>query len=96
MKEIIEYHDNGNISRKYHEDDNGNIHGLYQVWYDNGQLDIKCNYNNYNLHGLYQVWYDNGQLLVEVIYINGEETDIPIPTTREEKILFKIKHGIDI
>ena len=120
MKEMITYHDNGNIHRKFHEDDNGNKygsyqswyingqpltkcnynngnrHGLYQSWYNNGQLWEKCHYSNGNRHGLFQKWYKNGQLTKEAIYINGVKTTLPIPTTREEKILFKIKHGISL
>ena len=52
MKEVIEYHDNGNIHIKFHEDYNGKIQGLYQTWYENGQPDIECNYINGKLHAL--------------------------------------------
>ena len=40
---------------------NGERHGIWEVYYDNGQLGFKCIYENGNLIGLWE-WYDKGGL----------------------------------
>ena len=42
--------------------ENGTLSGLYESWYENGQLEEKSSYVNNKLHGSYKLWYDNGEL----------------------------------
>ena len=49
-----------------------NYTGEYCVWYDNGQIYIKCNYVNGKMHGMNQIWYKTGQLSVQSNYINDK------------------------
>ena len=48
------------------------IHGLFQEWYENGQLKMKVNYVNGEKDGLDQWWHSNGQKELEVNYVNGK------------------------
>jgi len=47
-------------------------HGIWEEYYDNGQLENKCNYINGKRDGLYECYYDNGQLYNKCNYLNGE------------------------
>jgi len=44
---------------------NGELDGLSQCWYDNGQLCQQKYYKNGLENGLSQIWYNNGQLWSE-------------------------------
>ena len=46
--------------------------GIYQSWYENGQLYTQCNYKNGILEGLYQRWHEKGQLCEQGHYRNGQ------------------------
>ena len=46
--------------------------GLYQEYYESGQIKIKCNYDMYgNKNGLYQQYYENGKIDIEFNYNNN-------------------------
>lgn len=51
---------------------NGEQHGLYQVWFENAQLNEQSNYVNGKRHGLEQTWYENGQIQLQSNFINDE------------------------
>lgn len=55
-----------------HYNDLGNLHGERTVYYPNGQLAEKQNYNNGNLDGISTVYSDKNVLLSELVYVNGE------------------------
>lgn len=46
--------------------------GLYQSWYENGQLSFRCNYVNGRFHGQREFWYSNGQITERSNWIKGE------------------------
>jgi antitoxin component YwqK of YwqJK toxin-antitoxin module len=50
----------------------GERHGPFKEWYENGQQWEECNYVNGKLHGPYIGWYKNGQKWRECEYVNGE------------------------
>jgi antitoxin component YwqK of YwqJK toxin-antitoxin module len=71
IKEINEEIEN--IGKEcYYKLPNGKEEGLYQSWYNNGQLMEKYSYINGKKEGLYQLWYDNGQLHKRYNFINNE------------------------
>ena len=59
-------------NEKYDQVD-GKRHGLYESWYMNVKLRIRCNYNDGKIHGLYERWYNDGQLYKKYMYINGKK-----------------------
>ena len=51
---------------------NGERHGSYKSYYENGQIKIYSNYINGVLDGSYRHYYENGQIELDCNYINGE------------------------
>ena len=72
LRMIKTYHDNGNPRLEYTVDDQGQIHGTYQSWYENGQLYEQIEYVNGKLHGIRYVWDEDGQLCTQSEYVNGK------------------------
>ncbi|WP_414602679.1 toxin-antitoxin system YwqK family antitoxin [Porphyromonas sp.] len=50
----------------------GKLDGLYEEWYDNGQLKFRVECRCGRPHGLFQEWYDTGELKSSVMCNNGE------------------------
>ena len=50
--------------------------GVNLVWYPNGQLHIRCNYNKGRAHGRYQEWLEDGTLAMEIIFRNGKSARV--------------------
>ena len=50
----------------------GNSHGLWEVYWSNGQLMYKANYVNGKQHGYWEVYWDNGQLSSKGNFVNGK------------------------
>jgi len=51
---------------------NGDLDGLSESWYENGQLMEKIEYKNGKLNGLYEVWYLDGKLDEKSHYKNDK------------------------
>ena len=49
----------------------GKLNGLYEKWYENGQLYIKCGYKMGKLDGTYMHWNHQGELLYQQIFEDG-------------------------
>jgi TonB family protein len=45
--------------------------GGFRYWYENGQLQIKCNFLNNRLNGEYLEFYENGRPKISRRYVNG-------------------------
>jgi antitoxin component YwqK of YwqJK toxin-antitoxin module len=52
---------------------NGNKEGLYEQWYDNGKICVRCSYVNGKLDGLYESCHDNGKIWKRCNYVNGKK-----------------------
>ncbi|WP_281323863.1 toxin-antitoxin system YwqK family antitoxin [Flavobacterium sp. IMCC34518] len=51
--------------------------GEYKEWYKNGQLALKCNYNNKGeLDGLQTRWYKNGKIYEKINFKKNKETGV--------------------
>ncbi len=82
---VVSYHENGQI-KKSETYKNGNPHGPYKSYYENGQLWQSGNKDKRGrIHGSYKRYYENGQLecsvniknfkkvgLSEIYYENGQ------------------------
>jgi len=74
--EFIEWYENGNKKIVNHYDKKtGEEIGLYQRYYDNGQLQKECYYKKFEYlikpDGKYCEWYNNGQMSYETTYIDS-------------------------
>ena len=57
--------------KPYNED--GEQHGYWESYYDNGQLSYKGNYVNGNRHGYWESYFSDGQLNYKGNYVNGKQ-----------------------
>lgn len=51
---------------------NGEINGLYELYYPNGELRRSIMYNNGFIDGIYMCWWRNGKIHINCNYKNGE------------------------
>ncbi len=51
---------------------NRRLHGVYRLWYANGQLELECWYNYGKKHGACSAWYANGRVFIDAMYKNGK------------------------
>ena len=64
------WYENGQIAKKKKECKR--IEGLYQEWYNSGQMKYTRNYKNGQRHGLWEEWYENGQKKYKSNYKNNK------------------------
>lgn len=68
------YYESGIIHIRYeYKFIDGFIQCLYEEYYDNSQLYLKCSYLNGNLHGEYILYNDNGKINEKINYHNGKK-----------------------
>ena len=60
------------VNERYYVDKNGLRQGLYESFYENGQLRRRCTYKDGKLDGLYESFYENGQLKERCTYKNNK------------------------
>ena len=53
--------------------ENFSKNGVYETFYENGNIKSKGTYLNSKKEGLHQWWYSNGSLEREGLYINGKK-----------------------
>lgn len=70
-KQIIEYHENGKLKIQGTVDAEGEFHGNYKEWYENGKISKDENYNHGTLQGSTKYYFENGKLFQEVYFNNG-------------------------
>ena len=66
-----EKYPNGKVKIKGHRYDFQIKNGLWQEYYDNGQIKSTANYEDGAIFGQYIEYYDNGQIKKQAIYKNG-------------------------
>ena len=67
-----EYWSNGQLKSRINYNVNGQWHGSYEAWYQNGQQVVKSNCVNGQLHGSYETWYEDGQQWSKSNYVNDQ------------------------
>lgn len=61
----IDYALNGDtIGISYYK--NGKLHGVYTTYFENGEIQNRCEFVNGNIEGVFVEYYDNGQLAYEL------------------------------
>ena len=75
IEPIVEYYDDGTISRAYSVDENGNKQGPYETYHLNGQLTEKGTYKDGKEDGPYERYNAYGQLEEKAVYKMGKRLD---------------------
>jgi antitoxin component YwqK of YwqJK toxin-antitoxin module len=70
--EMVHYTKYHFMQDKQPHNNTGQAHGLWETYYDNGQLCFKGTYINGIEHGPWITYYENGQLRYKITYILGE------------------------
>jgi antitoxin component YwqK of YwqJK toxin-antitoxin module len=50
----------------------GKVHGIQTIWYDNGNMQERTEYQHGEKHGSWKEWWENGQLKYECSYANDQ------------------------
>jgi antitoxin component YwqK of YwqJK toxin-antitoxin module len=66
------YYENIKILKIRKNCKNSKLHGLYEKWYENGKLDMRCRYIDGLHNGLYESWYENRQLFCKFYYLDDK------------------------
>jgi len=76
-KFVINYYDEEKtqIKQRYCVDQSGRIQGLYEFFYPNNQLMVKCTYKNDLKQGLYEWFNEDGSVKSKSMYLDGIEQD---------------------
>jgi antitoxin component YwqK of YwqJK toxin-antitoxin module len=52
---------------------NGKLNGLYVSYFDNGQVEVKCNYVNSKLNGEFLEYYSDGKIHIKCNYVKNKK-----------------------
>ncbi|MDP1745122.1 MAG: hypothetical protein Q8L90_06075 [Bacteroidota bacterium] len=67
----VEYYPNSKIiSTRGNFNDNGNQHGKWTYYYENGQKSVERNFENGKFNGKWKEWYENGVLSLSYTCVN--------------------------
>ncbi|MCR9254449.1 MAG: hypothetical protein NXI20_28805 [bacterium] len=69
------YYNNGKPKTIYYLDHNGQMHGQFKAYHENGSIKEKCNYLNGVMHGPFYLWDEKGTLRNQGTFTNGLQTD---------------------
>ena len=74
LKLIETYYDEAKtkVNERYYVDKNYLRQGLYEQFYENGQLRRRCTYKDGKLNGLYKSFHENGKLEERFTFKNDE------------------------
>jgi antitoxin component YwqK of YwqJK toxin-antitoxin module len=61
-----------NDTEHYFIDENGQKHGEYKWWHENGQLETHCFFVDGKRHGELKWWHENGQLGRHCFYVDDK------------------------
>lgn len=83
------------LTYHYFGDDDGNIHGEYKGWCDDGTQTVHALYVHGKRHGEYKSWYNDGDLSTHCIYVHGKRHDVPYIDilSDEDKFELCLIHG---
>jgi antitoxin component YwqK of YwqJK toxin-antitoxin module len=87
------YYKNGQLHERYEVDEKGVKHGLYESWFENGQLRTKCTYQNDKKNGLYEFWDYDGQLKQKDLYIDDWYLNYALQENNKEMVFRLIQNN---
>lgn len=70
--EYRRYHENGNLHIKCAFTNEGHYEGEFIKWYENGQIEQQCHFNNGYFDGKYISFYEDGRKFEKATFANDE------------------------
>ena len=74
-----DFYSNGKLLRRINyqpKSDGGKLHGPWEYYYENGQLNNKKNYKDGKKDGLFEMYFENGDFLSKICYANDKMIDM--------------------
>ena len=68
----IEYHRNGNVYIKGQENSKGQPEGLWEWFYENGNIGVRTSYKEGKMDGIEEEFYENGNIESRTSYKEGK------------------------
>ena len=97
---VEEHYPNGQLKCQYSKL-NGQLHGEYKSWHENGQKKTHCYYHNGKTHE-YKRWDENGKIKTHKFYASDEliinfikEPQL-YPKTEIQRLNFMLKYGAPV
>ena len=72
----IQYYDNGNVLVKGQENSVGQHEGLWEFFYENGNIEGRIPYKGGKMDGIVELFYPSGNIQRRIPYVGGEEDGI--------------------
>ena len=72
----IEYHDNGNVFAKGQENSKGQREGIWELFYSNGNIEIRTSYVEGKRDGIAECFYAAGNIESRTSYKEDKEDGI--------------------
>ena len=72
LKTEYQYKTDGVITKYFTVDKSYVKQGLYESYYNNGQLEVRCTYKNGQKDGPYEEYFEDGRLLDSYAYKKGK------------------------
>jgi len=60
--------------------------GVWNQWYENGQLKLEAHYQAGQEHGMFTQWYENGQKRLEANFIHGKKDGVEYAWAKDGSI----------
>jgi antitoxin component YwqK of YwqJK toxin-antitoxin module len=72
----IEYHPNGNVRIKGQENSSGQREGIWEFFYENGNIRVRTPYKEGKKDGIEECFWENGNILCRIPYKEGKMNEI--------------------
>jgi len=72
----IEYYDNGNVRIKGQKNSVGQEEGIWEWFYENGNINMRTPFKGGKKDGIVELFYDNGNTSMRIPYKEGKEDGI--------------------
>ena len=68
----IEYHSNGNVYIKGQKNSKGQEEGIWEMFYENGNIHFRTPYKEGNKDGIEEWFYENGNTRIRIPYVEDK------------------------
>ncbi len=72
MTHLKKWHPNGQLALESEKNMKGEDEGSFRSWYEEGQKEIECAYQEGEFNGSFNQWFSNGQQKIQSHYLMGQ------------------------
>ena len=67
------------LKEKNHVNEDGTREGLYESFYENGEVESRLTFKNGLYHGLQEWFTEDGEIVSQMVFLEGEKWILEIP-----------------